>query len=116
MLIQYFSFFLNLFFDQLIIFFDFLDEIFSVFEGLLDFFLKLHLVFNFFTVVRNEFLCEFLDLISLFFQLKNGLGFDLDHFFEVVALLDQFRNLFFVVSFVSFANLDQKVLPFMFKE
>jgi hypothetical protein len=114
--LKLFSFLFKFFSNHRVVLDNFTLEIFTISQSLLNLLLKIVLVFDSFAAVGNKLFCKFLDLINFLLELKDGLTFSLDHFFEVIALEDKLRNSFFVISFVSPANFDEDIQSFMLKE
>lgn len=114
-LMKLFTFLLQLFSYHRVVFLDLVLEMLTISDGLLDFLLQICLVLYFLAIVSNKLFGQLFDLISLALQLLDRLALDLDHLLEIVALGDQIRDSFLVVSLVSLANLDQNVQSLMLK-
>ena len=108
--------FFELFSNHAIVLHDFALEILTIPQGLLNLSLETSLILNPLAAVGDKLLCEFLDFIGLFLELLDGLAFDLDHLFEVVALEDEVRNGLLVVCLVDSADLDQHVQSFVLEK
>lgn len=80
------------------------------------FFLQTVLILYFLATIGYKLLSELLDLVDLLLELEDGLALSLDHFLEVVALDNQFRDCLFVVCLVSSADLDQDIEALVFKQ
>jgi hypothetical protein len=104
--LEFLPLFLKLLGNHGIILNNFRLEVLAIPECLLDLSLQACLVLDSFTTVCHELLGQFLDLISLLFELLDRLAFDFNHFLEVIALNHEIRDGFFVMSFVDSANLD----------
>ena len=78
--------------------------------------LQICLILNLLITIGNKLFGKFFNLLSFFLQLLDSLTLDLNHFFEVIALNNQFRDSLLVLSFVYSTNFNQNIQPLVLKQ